>query len=105
MDIVDDDIDNGSSLSIKTDSTGNRIVIRANNNDLSKNQNKLMSIKKPIIKRTVNSSSKSSILTSNEDKQGQVALKLLGDFIKKPQNDTKSKNENNDRPILSRLKF
>ena len=102
MEVCEDE----DNLSIKTDSTGNRqIVIKSNNSDLSKNQSKLLSLKKPIIKRKVPGNSSTFFVNSDDQQQGKVALKLLGDFIKKPpQNDAKQKT-NNDRPILSRLKF
>lgn len=108
MEVHNDDDDDDNNLSIKTDITGKRIVIKTNNNnnnDLSKNQSKLLNLKKPIIKRKVNNIS--TFVANNDEKQqqqGQVALKLLGEFIKKPQNDAKQKPQN-DRPILSRLKF
>jgi hypothetical protein len=112
MEVHNHDDDNDNNLSIKTDSSGKRIVIKSNNNDLSKNQIKLLNLKKPIIKRKINNIS--TFVANNDEKQqqGQVALKLLGEFIKKPQNDAKQKPQNdakqkpqNDRPILSRLKF
>ena len=91
--------DSSDNLSIKTDIKGNRIVVKTN--DLSNNQNKLISIKKPIIKRTTTKTTTVTVLrNNNDDQQGQVALKLLGEFIKKPQNDN-----NKDRSILNRLKF
>jgi hypothetical protein len=107
----DDESNNLEKISIKTDTKGNRIVIKSNEstNGLSNNQNKLLNIKKPIIKRTLtsnataatNKNAVSAVLRNNEDQQGQVALKLLGDFIKKPN----EKNTKNDGSIFKRLTF